>query len=277
VAAQFRAQQALTAAEIAHDSAASSLQSVEGGSSSQGSAISSTDASRLSRRQRFLSIVIPTVLIATLLATVLVVLLEVVPARPSSRWAQLKRRLPPDDPSSAAVSRLQAKAARRRRSEVPGGLASTLASEGFPEEDAGVPAHQSTQPTGLRPSEPDARGTVAVPAPPVPRARPEDGSRRLRLRMDPAEEALAVEEGRAAQEALAARQARAAQEARNPQESRNLQESRNPQESREAREKRKREARFRARAERARAEETRTSDETRAETAGQAEPPTMSP
>ncbi len=115
--AQRRAQEALTTAEIAYDGAASALSSVEDDLSPEGSVISSTAAARVSRTQTFIRMLVPTVVFATILAIVFVVLLELIPGRPASSWARLRRRLPVEDRSS--VSRLQAMAARRHGEEAP--------------------------------------------------------------------------------------------------------------------------------------------------------------
>jgi hypothetical protein len=197
--AQRRADEALAAAQIAHDQAAASLESVEETENpGQGGAISSTDATGVSRFQTFLRTVVPAIVIATILAIVLVVLIEIVPARRSPIRARLKSRLPLDERSwsRSTLSRLQTLAARRQEEADRGSAA---------------PATEAPADVGAPRTSPQAsRGSDGLRS----RERP----KKPRLRLDPAEEALAAREARAVQEAraLAAEQARtrAAEEAR---------------------------------------------------------------
>ena len=192
--AQRRTDTALSAAQVANDQALGALESIEEGSSG---AISAAKAVGVSRTQTFAKTVVPAIVIATILAIVLVVLLEIVPARRSPIRARLKSRLSLDERfrSTSIVSRLQALAARRQEKADRGAVAPGTEASGDP--GAGFPSSQTSRASdGMR-----------------PRERP-----KRRVRLDPAEEALAAAEGRAAQEAkaLAAERARAraAEEAR---------------------------------------------------------------
>jgi hypothetical protein len=195
--AQRRAEESFTATQIARDAAAASLESVEEteNPSAEG-AISSTDAVGVGRLQTFLRTVVPAIVIATILAIVLVALLEIVPAGRSSNWARLKSRLPLEDRSRSAstVARLQAMAARRRNQEA--------------DREPVAPATEASDPArAVRPSSQISGGSDGT--------RSRERVKRPRLRVDPAEEALAVQERRAVQEARAAAEAkrRAAAEA----------------------------------------------------------------
>ena len=190
--AQRRTDEALSAAQVANDQALGALESVEEGSSG---AISPSDAVAVSRTQTFVRTVVPTIVIATILAIGLVVLLEIVPARRSPIRARLKSRLPLDKRSrSSIVPRLQALAARREEEADMGPVAPVPE----PSEDAGV----------RRPSSQTSGGSGGI--------RPRERPKKLRLRLDPAEEALAAQEARAVREARAVQEARAraAEEAR---------------------------------------------------------------